>query len=73
MNTEMTSELGERIEGDMGNLVVTQTGNNPPWEAPVQLRGSDLAAILIPADLAARAAFLAQFRRGVLPGRPLRK
>ena len=68
MSTEKTSDTGKRAEEDMGNLVVTQTGNRSAWEAPLQVRGCELGTILIPADLAARAAFLAQFRRGVLPG-----
>ncbi len=44
----------------INNLVVAQAGNDSAWEAPIQVRRGEAGTISIPADLAARAAFLAQ-------------
>jgi hypothetical protein len=50
-------------EKNIDNLVVAQAGNDPAWEAPVQVRRGEPGTISIPAALAARAAFLAQVHR----------
>ena len=40
-----------------------QAENDSAWEAPVQVRRGEPGTIAIPADLAARASFLAQVHR----------
>jgi hypothetical protein len=44
----------------INNLGEAEAGNDYAWEAPVQVRRGEAGTISIPADLAARAAFLAQ-------------
>ncbi|MFH1125461.1 MAG: hypothetical protein V1758_17530, partial [Pseudomonadota bacterium] len=58
-----TSKGRKMTEEEMDNLVVAQAGNDSAWEAPVQVRRGEPGTISIPADLAARAAFLAQVHR----------
>jgi hypothetical protein len=63
MSTKKTSGRRKMTEGDIDNLVVAQAGNDSAWEAPIQVRRGEPGTISIPADLAARAAFLAQVHR----------
>ena len=63
MSTKKTSGRRKMTEEDINNLVVAQAGNDSAWEAPVQIRRGEPGTISIPADLAARAAFLAQVHR----------
>jgi hypothetical protein len=63
MNTKKTSARRKITEEDIDNLVVAQAGNESAWEVPVQVRRGEPGTISIPADLAARAAFLAQVHR----------
>ncbi len=63
MSTKKTSGRRKMMEEDINNLVVAQAGNDSAWEAPVQVRRGKPGTISIPADLAARAAFLAQVHR----------
>ncbi len=50
-------------EKDIDRLVVAQANNNSAWEKPIRVRRTRSAPISIPADLAARAAFLARLHR----------
>ena len=63
MSTKKTSGRRKMTEEDINNLVVAQAGNDSAWKAPVQVRRGEPGTISIPADLAARAAFLAQVHR----------
>ena len=63
MSTKKTSGRRKMTEEDIDNLVVAQAGNDSAWEVPVQVRRGEPGTISIPADLAARAAFLAQVHR----------
>jgi len=63
MGDNPTSKGRKMTEEEMDNLVVAQAGNDSAWEAPVQVRRGEPGTISIPADLAARAAFLAQVHR----------
>jgi len=63
MNTKKTSARRKITEEDIDTLVVAQAGNESAWEVPVQVRRGEPGTISIPADLAARAAFLAQVHR----------
>jgi hypothetical protein len=63
MSAKKTSKRRKMTEKNIDNLVVAQAGNDSAWEAPVQVRRGEPGTISIPADLAARAAFLAQVHR----------
>lgn len=54
------SELSER---EIDQMVVSQANDDSAWEDAIQVRKSMPASLLIPADLAARAAFLARLHR----------
>jgi len=54
------SELSEQ---EIDQLVAAQAHDDSAWEEAVQVRKSMPASLLIPADLAARAAFLARLHR----------
>ena len=47
-------------EEEIDRIVTAQAGDDSAWEKPVQVRRTAPASLTIPADLAARAAFLAQ-------------
>ena len=47
-------------EQDIDQIVVAQANDDSAWEEPIRVRGTKLASLSIPADLVARAAFLAQ-------------
>jgi hypothetical protein len=50
-------------EQEIDQLVVAQADDDSAWEQPVRVRRARPASVSIPADLAARAAFLAQLHR----------
>ncbi len=50
-------------EQDIDQIVVAQADDDSAWEKPIRVRRTKLASLSIPADLAARAAFLAQLHR----------
>jgi hypothetical protein len=63
MRPKKNSGRRRMTEEDIDNFVVAQAGDDSAWEAPVQVRREAPGTISIPADLAARAAFLAQVHR----------
>lgn len=63
MSTKKTSKRRKMTEKEIDNLVVAQAENDSAWEPPVQVRRGEPGTISIPADLATRAAFLAQVHR----------
>jgi len=48
---------------EIDNIVVAQTDNNSAWEKSIRVRRKKPASLSIPAELAARAAFLARVHR----------
>lgn len=50
-------------EQEIDRLVVEQADDGSAWEKPIQVRRNKSASVSIPADLAARAAFLARAHR----------
>ena len=50
-------------EPEIDQIVAAQADNDSAWGKPVRVRRSKPASLAIPADLAARAAFLAQLHR----------
>ena len=63
MKAKKISGRRRMTEEGIDNLVVAQAGDDSAWEAAVQVRRGEPGTISIPADLAARAAFLAQVHR----------
>ncbi len=50
-------------EEDIDKIVIAQAGDDSAWEKPVSVRRLKLTSLTIPAELAARAAFLARLHR----------
>jgi hypothetical protein len=50
-------------EHEVDQTVVAQANDDSAWEKPVRVRRTKPASLSIPADLAMRAAFLAQLHR----------
>jgi len=50
-------------EREIDRMVVAQADDESAWEKPIRLRRAKSASLSIPADLAARAAFLARLHR----------
>jgi hypothetical protein len=50
-------------EEDIDKIVVAQADDDSAWEEPIQVRRKKPASLSIPAELAARATFLAQLHR----------
>ena len=61
---DMTKEKAKKLsEQDIDQIVAAQADNDLAWERPIRVRKSKPASLSIPANLAARAAFLAQLHR----------
>jgi hypothetical protein len=60
MNTKNKMKLSEK---EIDNLVTAQADDNSAWEKPVRVRRGKTASVSLPAELAARATFLAQLHR----------
>ena len=60
MNTKNRKKLSEQ---EIDRLVITQADDNTAWSKPIRVRKTKPASVSIPAELAARAAFLAQLHR----------
>jgi hypothetical protein len=56
----MTKQLSEQ---EIDQIVVVQAADDGAWEAPVRVHQTAPASLALPAELAARAAFLAQLHR----------
>ncbi len=56
MKRKMTQE-------EIDKLVVAEADDNSAWDKPVRVRKARTASVTIPAELAARAAFLARLHR----------
>ena len=58
------NETDENLsEQEIDQIVISQADNNAAWESPIRVRRTESALVSIPADLAARAAFLARLHR----------
>jgi len=58
------SRLKKKLsEQEVDQLVVAQVNEDAAWGKPVRVRKAKAAVLSIPADLAARAAFLARLHR----------
>lgn len=50
-------------EGEIDKIVESQADKDSAWERPIRVRRAKSTALSLPADLAARAAFLARLHR----------
>jgi hypothetical protein len=50
-------------EGEIDKIVESQAEKDSAWERPIKVRRAKSTALSLPADLAARAAFLARLHR----------
>ncbi len=50
-------------EAEIDQMVIAQAGDETAWEAPIGVQRTKSAVLSIPAELAARMAFLAQLHR----------
>jgi hypothetical protein len=57
------SRKGKLTEKEIDRIVVSQADDDSAWGKPVRVRRKKPASVSIPAELAARAAFLAQVHR----------
>ena len=55
--------LGKLSQAEIDNIVVAQADDDSAWEKPIRVRRKKSASLVIPAELATRAAFLAQLHR----------
>jgi len=61
MKTKRKSKVVSEAEID--EIVVAQADDDSAWEKPVRVRRPKSASVLLPAELAARAAFFARLHR----------
>ena len=54
---------GKLSESDIDKIVVAQADDDSAWERPVRVRRAKSTSVSIPAELAARAAYLARLHR----------
>jgi hypothetical protein len=70
--TTRTKAKKKLSEKDIDRLVTAQANDDEAWGKPVRVKRAKPAALSIPADLAARAAFLARLHRKTSAGEWLR-
>jgi hypothetical protein len=59
----MKSTKKQLTEKEIDNIVESQAEDDSAWEKPIQVRRRRPTSLFIPAELAARAAFLAKLHR----------
>ena len=63
MTTKKKQPRKKVSEEEIDSIVEAQAADDSAWGKPIQVRKSKAAPVSIPADLAARVAFLAQLHR----------
>lgn len=63
MNSRRNATHKRRSDEEIDNFVEAQAGDDAAWTRPVRVRPGKPASLSIPAELAARAAFLAKLHR----------
>lgn len=63
MNTPRKRKATTLDQERIDRLVVSQANDESAWDAPVRVKRSEPAALSLPGELAARAAFLAKLHR----------
>ncbi|MBI3913375.1 MAG: hypothetical protein HY327_04210 [Chloroflexi bacterium] len=60
---KLKAPLEKLSQVEIDNIVVAQSDDDSAWKKPIRVRRKKSASVAIPAELAARAAFLAQLHR----------
>lgn len=63
MNSKKKSGRTRLSEGEIDKIVESQAEEDSAWERPIKVRRAKSTAVSLPAELAARAAFLARLHR----------
>jgi len=63
MNSRKKNKAITLNQEEIDRLVVSQASDESAWESPVRVKRSEPAALSLPGELAARAAFLAKLHR----------
>jgi len=63
MNSKKKSRRNQFSEEDIDKIVESQAQDDSAWERPIKVRRAKSTALSLPAELAARAAFLARLHR----------
>lgn len=63
MNSKKKSRRKQLSEPEIDQVVESQAEDDSAWEKPIKVRRAKLTSLSLPADLAARAAFLARLHR----------
>ena len=61
---KMTNKMKQNLsQEEIDRIVIAQADDDSAWEKPIRVRRKKSASVTIPAELAARAAFLARLHR----------
>ena len=63
MNSKKKFQRKQLSEPEIDQIVESQAENDSAWQKPIKVRRAKLTSLSLPADLAARAAFLARLHR----------
>jgi len=63
MNSKKKSRRNRFSEEDIDKIVESEAQDDSAWERPIKVRRAKSTALSLPAELAARAAFLARLHR----------
>ncbi|HJX11311.1 MAG TPA: hypothetical protein VJ733_12545 [Candidatus Binatia bacterium] len=63
MNSKKKFRRKQLSEPEIDQIVESQAEDDAAWQKPIKIRRAKLTSLSLPADLAARAAFLARLHR----------
>jgi len=63
MNSKKKFKSKQLSEPEIDQIVESQAEDDSAWQKPIKVRRAKLTSLSLPADLAARAAFLARLHR----------
>ena len=63
MNSKKKFQRKQLSEPEIDQIVESQAEDDSAWQKPIKVRRAKLTSLSLPADLAARAAFLARLHR----------
>ena len=63
MNSKKKSGRTSLFEGEIDTIIESQAEEDSAWERPIKVRRVKSTAVSLPAELAARAAFLTRLHR----------
>ena len=63
MSPKKRGKRAKHSQEEIDKIVIAQADDDSAWEEPVKVKREALTSLLIPGDLAARAAFLAKLHK----------